>query len=755
MENKKTNILVDKIMSEIADIDTSIANNNQKINDKMQQINTTIEDNTQKVLESANKVEGFSGKINEFSNNLNSMSEKIIKSEEDILTIQQNLTSLHNKNIQQDLELQNKLSSLAKINNKSFINNNLTLTSLDVAALPQSTKYATSLSVNGKLITLKDQDGNTLNTISTQDTTYNNVTNSQDGLMSKEDKDKLDGISNNIDAVASNNASNISTLQNEVISLKNNKVDKIDTKDLSTNDFSNEYKNKLDSIENGAEVNIQADWKETNSTSKAFIKNKPSIPSKTQVDTALSSTSSNPVQNKVITTELADKLSKSSGGTINSAVTLNQNSLDSALNINRTTGGGSAIKFSSQNGSCSIGTQLDGLPYYWNADHSKGDYLALKNELPTKISQLTNDAEFETSTNVDNKDLSTLENAKTYTNNKISNMATTDTNQTITASKTFEVGGEKEFVLKIKDNYDYIPIKFYKNSTLIGSLAMNSETGDLYNLYQVGSAAKILNDSMLEIGAFKDDPLPITSGAVYNELTKYATKVALDDKVSKVNGKDLSTNDYSNADKNKLNGIESGAEVNVQSDWNETNSSSKAFIKNKPVIPQGSVLYDSTGQNTDGAMTQKASTDWMSNAGFNINKNIQEINAIKTNFAKNDLSNVTYPVITPGTTTLGSGDRVVQTYISSDSNTWFRLWSSGWKECGSLITTTGNSTNTTVAFPINFSNNKYCLNVSNVQGTASVAIRITQKNTNGFYVNSDIANVGFYSQKLNYYACGY
>jgi len=301
MENKKTNILVDKIMSEIADIDTSIANNNQKINDKMQQINATIEDNTQKVLESANKVEGFSGKINEFSNNLNSMSEKIIKSEEDILTIQQNLTSLHNKNNQQDLELQNKLSSLAKINNKSFINNNLTLTSLDVAALPQSTKYATSLSANGKLITLKDQDGNTLNTISTQDTTYNNVTNSQDGLMSKEDKVKLDGISNNIDAIASNNASNISTLQNEVISLKNNKVDKIDTKDLSTNDFSNEYKNKLDSIENGAEVNIQADWKETDSTSKAFIKNKPSIPSKTQVDTALSSTSTNPVQNKVIT----------------------------------------------------------------------------------------------------------------------------------------------------------------------------------------------------------------------------------------------------------------------------------------------------------------------------------------------------------------------------------------------------------------------------------------------------------------------
>ena len=38
------------------------------------------------------------------------------------------------------------------------------------------------------------------------------------------------------------------------------------------------------------------------------------------------------------------------------------------------------------------------------------------------------------------------------------------------------------------------------------------------------------------------------------------------------------------SDKTKLTGIESGAEVNVQSDWNETNTSSDAYIKNKPVL---------------------------------------------------------------------------------------------------------------------------------------------------------------------------
>ena len=54
-------------------------------------------------------------------------------------------------------------------------------------------------------------------------------------------------------------------------------------------------------------------------------------------------------------------------------------------------------------------------------------------------------------------------------------------------------------------------------------------------------------------------------------------------KVDKVSGKGLSTNDYTTAEKNKLAGIASGAEVNVQSDWNAT--SGDAFIKNKPTIP--------------------------------------------------------------------------------------------------------------------------------------------------------------------------
>lgn len=54
-------------------------------------------------------------------------------------------------------------------------------------------------------------------------------------------------------------------------------------------------------------------------------------------------------------------------------------------------------------------------------------------------------------------------------------------------------------------------------------------------------------------------------------------------KVDKVDGKGLSTNDYTNAEKTKLAGIESGAQKNVQPDWSLT--SGDGAIKNKPTIP--------------------------------------------------------------------------------------------------------------------------------------------------------------------------
>ena len=58
-----------------------------------------------------------------------------------------------------------------------------------------------------------------------------------------------------------------------------NKVDKETGKGLSTNDYTTAEKNKLAGIAEGAEANVQSDWNAT--SGDAFIRNKPTIPTKT------------------------------------------------------------------------------------------------------------------------------------------------------------------------------------------------------------------------------------------------------------------------------------------------------------------------------------------------------------------------------------------------------------------------------------------------------------------------------------------
>jgi len=79
----------------------------------------------------------------------------------------------------------------------------------------------------------------------------------------------------------STNIGQIATNTNDISNLQNTKVDKVQGKGLSTNDFTDALKDKLDGIESGA--------------------------TKTIIDSALSTSSTNPVENKVVTTNLNTK----------------------------------------------------------------------------------------------------------------------------------------------------------------------------------------------------------------------------------------------------------------------------------------------------------------------------------------------------------------------------------------------------------------------------------------------------------------
>ena len=91
------------------------------------------------------------------------------------------------------------------------------------------------------------------------------------------------------------------------------------------NNYTTADKNKLAGIAAGAEVNVQANWTQTTTTADDYIKNKPTlatvatsgsyndlsnkptIPAAVTVDSALSNSSTNPVENQVITSALGTK----------------------------------------------------------------------------------------------------------------------------------------------------------------------------------------------------------------------------------------------------------------------------------------------------------------------------------------------------------------------------------------------------------------------------------------------------------------
>lgn len=69
----------------------------------------------------------------------------------------------------------------------------------------------------------------------------------------------------------------------------------------------------------------------------------------------------------------------------------------------------------------------------------------------------------------------------------------------------------------------------------------------------------------------------MTLEGVFNDWTTLVTLGQLDNKVDKVNGKGLSTNDYTTTEKNKLAGIEAGAQVNVIPTWNSVTDKPETF----------------------------------------------------------------------------------------------------------------------------------------------------------------------------------
>lgn len=120
----------------------------------------------------------------------------------------------------------------------------------------------------------------------------------------------------------------------------------------------------------------------------------------------------------------------------------------------------------------------------------------------------------------------------------------------------------------------------------LANVATTGSYNDLLNkptIPTVNNATLTIKRNATAVGTFtanasEDKSIDITVPTKTSELTNDSNLVVDADYVH-------TDNNFTAAEKTKLAGVATGAEVNVQSDWNITDTTSDAFIKNKPTIP--------------------------------------------------------------------------------------------------------------------------------------------------------------------------
>ena len=482
------------------------------------------------------------------------------------------------------------------------------------------------------------------------------------------------------------------------------KVDKVNGKGLSTNDFTDADKTKLDNIESGAEANVQSDWNQNDSTADDFIKNKPTIPA-AQVNSDWDAVSgvaqilNKPTLSTVATTGSYNDLSnKPTIPTVNNAtleiqknsvkvgdfsadassdVTVNITVPVDAADVNAlpdTTKYAASIEVSINNTTYVMTTTLkdqDGntlgtaqvvdLPLetmvvggsYDDTTHKI--ILTLNNgtTVDFSVADLVSGLQSEiTSTNKLDAD---LVDDSTSTNKFVTAADKTAWNAKSDFSGSYNDLTDKPIIPAAQVNSDWNSasgVSEILNKPVLSTVATSGSYNDLADKPSIPAAqvnadwtavsgvAQILNKPTLSTVAtsgsyddLSDKPTIPTVDQTYdststNPQSGAAISEAIADKVDKVTGKGLSTNDYTNADKSKLDNIESGAQANVQSDWNQSDSSADDFIKNKPTI---SAVNDATltiQKNGTAVGTFSANADTAATINITVPTGAADINAL-------------------------------------------------------------------------------------------------------------------------------
>ena len=221
-----------------------------------------------------------------------------------------------------------------------------------------------------------------------------------------------------------------------------------------------------------------------------------------------------------------------------------------------------------------------------------------RSEIPTKVSDLTNDSGFVNSTQV-NAALAayTYPSQDLYTQSDIDEMLAQISSLKIEVVDALPSAGNVDtiYLLKVSQQGNNIYQEyFWVNNAweLIGGIDLT----DYYTKTEVNN----LLTAKADVSAVPTKTSDLTNDSNFAVDANYVH----------------TDNNYTTAEKNKLAGISAGAEVNVQSNWTQADSSADDFIKNKPSIPtKTSDLTNDSGFITTSAIPTKVSA-FTNDAGY-------------------------------------------------------------------------------------------------------------------------------------------
>ncbi|MEI6348447.1 MAG: hypothetical protein WCP69_10925 [Bacteroidota bacterium] len=492
----------------------------------------------------------------------------------------------------------------------------------------------------------------------------------------------------------------------------------VDATTVASGFMSSTDKTKLNGIATGAEVNVQADWNQATSTADDYIKNKPTI------------------QNSQWTTSgsgIYYNTGKVSIGTINSTFPLEvsvPSSSGSQINLKLTNltlgiGNGVGILFAPDDAAIAkMGIVVErreawGLSTMHFLSRTSHDYVSA--DLSNSVMSITSNGYVGMGTTTPSVRLDVVgvinatggnsnnwNTAYGWGNHSTAGYLTSYTETDPVFLAKFDVTGSSTGDLLKFNGTKFV--KFTPNY-----LTSYTETDPAWTTasanYYTKTNMQTSGSSQLHFGNITNKPTTILGYGItdafngnYNSLSNLPTLFSgsyTDLTNRPVDATTVASGFMSSTDKTKLNGIATGAEVNVQADWNQATSTADDYIKNKPTIQNsqwttsGSGIYYNTGKVSIGTInsTFPLEVSVPSSSGSQINLKLTNLtlgigNGVGILFAPDDAAIAKMGIVVErreawGLSTMHFLSRTSHDYVSADlSNSVMSITSNGYVGMG-------------------------------------------------------------------------